>query len=60
MKTGQTILEQAKAVLLKSRNLSQDTKVRLIYKRVDFLGTANLVFEKLLRVIHTFLSALRT
>ncbi len=46
--TGQMTLEQANAVLLKSRTLSQTTKVRLIYKRVDFLGTANCGFEKLL------------
>ncbi len=41
MKTGQTTLEQAKTVLLTNRILSQATKVRLIYKRIDFLGTAN-------------------
>ncbi len=37
---GQTTLEQAKTVLSTSRILSQATKVRLRYKRVDFLGTA--------------------
>ncbi len=39
-KTGQMTLEQAKTVLSTSRTLSQATKVRLRYKRVDFLGTA--------------------
>ncbi len=39
-KTGQTTLEQEKTVLSTSRTLSQATKVRLRYKRVDFLGTA--------------------
>ncbi len=34
-------LEHAKTVLSTSRILSQATKVRLRYKRVDFLGTAN-------------------
>ncbi len=38
---GQTTLEQAETVLTTSRILSQATKVRLRYKRVDFLGTAN-------------------
>ncbi len=41
MKAGQTTLEQAKTVLSTCRILSQATKVRLRYKRVDFLGTAN-------------------
>ncbi len=41
MKAGQTTLGQAKTVLSTSRILSQATKVRLRYKRVDFLGTAN-------------------
>ncbi len=40
-KAGQTTLEQAKTVLSTCRTLSQATKVRLRYKRVDFLGTAN-------------------
>ncbi len=40
-KARQTTLEQAKTVLSTSRTLSQATKVRLRYKRVDFLGTAN-------------------
>ncbi len=40
-KVRQTTLEQAKTVLSTSRTLSQATKVRLRYKRVDFLGTAN-------------------
>ncbi len=40
-KARQTTLEQAKTVLSTSRTLSQTTKVRLRYKRVDFLGTAN-------------------
>ncbi len=40
-KAGQTTLEQVKTVLSTSRTLSQATKVRLRYKRVDFLGTAN-------------------
>ncbi len=40
-KAGQTTLEQAKTVLSTSRILSQATKVRLRYKRVYFLGTAN-------------------
>ncbi len=40
-KVGQTILEQAKTVLSTSRILLQVTKVRLRYKHVDFLGTAN-------------------
>ncbi len=39
-KAGQTILEQAKAVLSTSLTLSQATNVRLTYKRVDFLETA--------------------
>ncbi len=39
--TGQMTLEQTKTVLLTSRILSQATKVRLRYKRVDFLGMAN-------------------
>ncbi len=38
---GQSTLEQAKTVLSTSRILSQATKVRLRYKRVDFLGAAN-------------------
>ncbi len=37
----QTTLEQAKTILSTSRTVSQATKVRLRYKRVDFLGTAN-------------------
>ncbi len=41
MKARQTTLEQAKSVLSTSRTLSQATKVRLRYKRVDFRGTAN-------------------
>ncbi len=40
-KAGQSTLEQAKTVLSTSRTLSQATKVRLMYKCVDFLGTAN-------------------
>ncbi len=40
-KAGQTTLEQAKTVLSTSRTLSQATKVRLRYKRVEFLGTAD-------------------
>ncbi len=40
-KARQTTLEQAKTGLSTSRTLSQATKVRLRYKRVDFLGTAN-------------------
>ncbi len=44
-KAGQSTLEQAKTVLSTSRTLSQDTKVRLRYKRVDFLGTANRNFQ---------------
>ncbi len=40
-KARQTTLEQAKTVLSTSRTLSQATKVRLRYKRIDFLGTAN-------------------
>ncbi len=39
-KAGQMTLEQAKTVLSTGRTLSQATKVRLRYKRVDFLGTA--------------------
>ncbi len=42
---GQSTLEQAKTVLSTSRTLSQATKVRLRYKRVDFLGTANRNFH---------------
>ncbi len=49
---GQTTLEQTKTVLLTSRIL--------MYKRVDFLGTANLESRSKLRVMHIFLSALRT
>ncbi len=41
MKAGQTTLEQAKTVVSTSRILSQATKVRLRYRCVDFLGTAN-------------------
>ncbi len=41
MKAGQMTLEQAKTVLSTSWILSQATKVRLRYKRVDFLGTSN-------------------
>ncbi len=44
-KAGQSTLEQAKTVLSTSRTLSQATKVRLRYKRVDFLGTANRNFQ---------------
>ncbi len=44
-KVGQSTLEQAKTVLSTSRTLSQATKVRLRYKRVDFLGTANSNFQ---------------
>ncbi len=44
-KAVQTTLEQAKTVLSTSRPLSQATKVRLRYKRVDFLGTANRNFQ---------------
>ncbi len=44
-KAGQSILEQAKTVLSTSRTLSQPTKVRLRYKRVDFLGKANRNFQ---------------
>ncbi len=44
-KAIQTTLEQAKTVLSTSRTLSQATKVRLRYKRVDFLGTANRNFQ---------------
>ncbi len=40
-KARQSTLEQAKTVLSTCRTLSQATKVRLRYKRVDFLGTAN-------------------
>ncbi len=40
-KARQTTLEQAKTVLSTSWTLSQATKVRLRYKRVDFLGKAN-------------------
>ncbi len=40
-KARQTTLEQAKTALSTSWTLSQATKVRLRYKRVDFLGTAN-------------------
>ncbi len=40
MKAGQTTLEQANTVLSTSRILSQATKVRPRYKRVDLLGTA--------------------
>ncbi len=40
-KARQTTLEQAKTVLSTSQTLSQATKVRLRYKRVDLLGTAN-------------------
>ncbi len=43
MKTRQSTLEQVKTVLSTSRTLSQATKVRLRYKRVDFLGMANRV-----------------
>ncbi len=56
--TGQTTLEQTKTVLLTNRILSQATEARLRYKRVDFLRTAD--FENRLRVMRTFLSALRT
>ncbi len=38
---GQTTLGRAQTVLSTSRILSQATKVRLRYKRVDFLGTTN-------------------
>ncbi len=44
-KAGQSTLEQAKIVLSTNRTLSQATKVRLRYKRVDFLGTANRNFQ---------------
>ncbi len=44
-KAGRSTLEQAKTVLSTSRTLSQATKVRLRYKRVDFLGTANRNFQ---------------
>ncbi len=44
-KARQTTLEQAKTVLSMSRTLSQATKVRLRYKRVDFLGTANRIIS---------------
>ncbi len=40
-KARQTTLEQGKTVLSTSQILTQATKVRLRYKRVDFLGTAN-------------------
>ncbi len=44
-KARQTTLDQAKTVLSTGRTLSQATKVRLRYKRVDFLGTANRNFQ---------------
>ncbi len=44
-KAGQTTLEQVKTVLSTSRTLTQATKVRLRYKRIDFLGTANRNFQ---------------
>ncbi len=44
-KARQTTLDQAKTVLSTSRTLSQATKVRLRYKRVDFLGTAKRNFQ---------------
>ncbi len=44
-KVRQTTIDQAKTVLSTSRTLSQTTKVRLRYKRVDFLGTANRNFQ---------------
>ncbi len=40
-KAGESTLEQAKTVLSTRWTLSQATKVRLRYKRVDFLGMAN-------------------
>ncbi len=40
-KARQKTLEQAKTVLSTSQTLSQATKVRLRYKRVDYLGMAN-------------------
>ncbi len=43
--TGHMTLEQAKTVLL-TRILMQATKVRLRYKRIDFLATANRGFRK--------------
>ncbi len=49
-KAGQSTLEQAKTVLSTSRTLSQATKVRLRYKRVDFLGTANRNFQIIIMV----------
>ncbi len=51
-KAGQTALGQAKTVLSTSRTLSQVTKVRLRYRRVDFLGTAN---RKLFPMVDTLI-----
>ncbi len=45
--TGHTTLEQAKTTI-DEHILSQTTKARLRYKRVDFLGMANRGFRKML------------